>query len=132
MAKKKKRKTQKSAAKKKVRVRVKKSKPAAKKKLKTKKTTGKARMPVEEGTLIGRVTHYFPRVKAGAVLIEKDRLALGDTIRIKGHTSDFKQKIMSMQIDRVPIEKASKGHEIGIFVKSRVRIHDRVYKIQSI
>ncbi len=128
--KKKKAKPKKAAAEKKAKVRVKKSKPVAKKKKpKVKRTVKKARVPAEEGVLIGRVTHYFPRVKAGAILIEKGRLALGDTIRIKGHTSDFKQKIASMQIDRIPVEKASKAQEIGILVKSRVRIHDKVYKI---
>ncbi len=96
---------------------------------KAKKTAPKLKPAKEEGTLIGKVSHYFPHVKAGAIIIESGGLAVGDTIRIKGHTTDFKQNIASMQIDRNPIEKASKGHEIGILVKSRVRIHDKVYKI---
>lgn len=130
MIKKKKRKAKKAVIKKKVRSGVKRAMPTAKKKKpKAGKVVKKARVPVEEGTLIGKITHYFPHVKAGAILIKKGQLVLGDTLRIKGHTSDFKQKISSMQIDRVPVEKASKGQEIGILVKSRVRIHDKVYKI---
>ena len=78
---------------------------------------------------IGAVTHYFPHVKAGAAVIENGTLALGDTIHIKGHTTDFKQKVRSLQINRVPINEAKPGDEIGILVKSRVRINDKVYKI---
>ncbi len=78
---------------------------------------------------IGRVTHYFPHVKAGAIMIEKGKIAIGDVLRIKGHTTDFKQKIRSLQIERVPVQEASSGQEIGLLVKARVRINDKVYKI---
>jgi hypothetical protein len=78
--------------------------------------------------IIGEVTHYFPQVRA-AVIKLKVPLAIGDTIKIKGHTTDFKQKITSMQIDRVPIDKAKKGDEIGLLVDSRVRSNDSVYKV---
>ncbi len=80
--------------------------------------------------LIGRVSHYFPQVKAGAIVIKSGMVTMGDTIHIKGHTTDFKQKIKSLQIDRMPVEKASKGDEIGVLLKSRVRINDEVYKVQ--
>jgi hypothetical protein len=72
---------------------------------------------------IGIVTHYFPKVRA-AVIKLKAPLAVGDTIKIKGHTTDFTQNITSMQIDRVPITSAKKGQEIGLLVDSRVRQHD--------
>lgn len=89
--------------------------------------------PVTKGkeTQIGKVTHYFPHVKAGAVMIEQGSLVLGDTIHIKGHTTDFKQQVKSLQIDRVPITEAKVGDEVGILVKSRVRINDKVYKMKS-
>ena len=81
--------------------------------------------------LIGSVSHYFPHVKAGAIIIKKGSVAVGDTIHIKGHTTDFKQKIASLQIDRVPVQKASKGDEIGVRIKARVRINDNVYKVTT-
>lgn len=80
--------------------------------------------------LIGKVTHYFPHVKAGAIRIENGTLALGDAIHIKGHTTDFKQSVKSLQINRVPITQASAGDEVGVLVKSRVRINDNVYKMK--
>ncbi len=77
--------------------------------------------------IIGTVTHYFPNVRA-AVIKLKAPLLTGDTIKIKGHTTDFTQPVSSMQIDRVPIKSAKKGQEIGLLVNSRVRQHDVVYK----
>ena len=83
-----------------------------------------------EGTLekVGKVTHYFPKVKAAAVKILKN-VKTGDEIYIKGHTTDFKETIASMQLDHVVINEGKKGQEIGLLVKSRVRIGDGVYKI---
>ena len=78
--------------------------------------------------IVGIVTHYFPHVRA-AVIKLKAPLAIGDTIKIKGHTTDFTQPIDSMQIDRVPVNSAKKGQEIGLLVNSRVRQHDMVCKV---
>ncbi len=78
---------------------------------------------------VGEVTHYFPHVKAAAILVVKDGLKVGENIYIKGHTTDFKEKIKSMQLDRVPIQEAKKAQEIGLLVKSRVRIGDTVYRV---
>jgi len=78
---------------------------------------------------LGEVTHYFPHVKAGVIKISKGSVSVGDTVRIKGHTTNFKQKISSMQVDNKPIESADTGKEIGIQVKKRVRGGDKVYKV---
>lgn len=96
------------------------------------KTIKKApRVSKGEEVQVGTVTHYFPHVKAGAILVEKGTIAAGDVIHIKGHTSDFKQKIKSLQINRVPVEKGSEGDEVGVLIKSRVRINDKVFKVKS-
>ncbi len=80
-----------------------------------------------EGKLIGLTTHYFPHVQA-AVIKLKGPLAKGDTVKIKGYTTDLTQTVASMQIDRVDIQTAKKGDEIGLQVASRVRQGDKVYK----
>ncbi|GAI15070.1 unnamed protein product, partial [marine sediment metagenome] len=54
---------------------------------------------------------------------------VGDTIHIKGHTTDFEQEIESMQIENEPVKEAKSGDSIGIKVKERVRPHDLVYKV---
>jgi len=80
---------------------------------------------------VGVITHYFPKVDAAVVKLTKGALSIGDRIVIKGHTSDFKEKVGSIQLDHVPIQNAEKGMEIGLKVKSKVREHDVVYKIIS-
>jgi putative protease len=77
--------------------------------------------------IVGIVTHYFPRVKAAAIKL-KAPLKLGDTVKIKGHTTDFTQAVSSLQINRQPISMAKRGQEIGLLVNSRVRRKDIVYK----
>jgi putative protease len=69
------------------------------------------------------VTHYFPHVQAAVVKVKKP-LTLGDTVLIKGSTTNFEQRVESMQIDHVAIQQAKKGDEIGLQVNDRVREHD--------
>ena len=122
----KKKKTIKRAAKKKI-VRKKKVSP----KKKTIKKTSKKRVLARKAgeSIIGKVTHYFPKVRV-AVIKLKAPLEINDTIKIKGHTTDFTQAITSMQIDHVPVEAAKKGQEIGLLVNSLVREHDTAYKVK--
>lgn len=87
----------------------------------------KAKAAQIKAAVIGKVTHYFPHVNA-AVLKLKLPLKIGDTIQIKGHTTDIKETVTSMQINRAPITAAKKGDEIGLLVASRVRAGDQVYK----
>jgi len=48
-----------------------------------------------------------------------------------GATTDFKQKVESMQINKQPVDVAKPGDEIGIKVIDRVREHDVVYKVKE-
>ena len=77
---------------------------------------------------IGEVTHYFPKVKAAVVLIQEGELRIMDAVWIKGVTTDFKQSVASLQINRKEIQIAVRGDEIGMQVKKRVRAGDKVYK----
>ena len=89
----------------------------------------KKRTVAELGEPIGEITHFFPHVKAGVIKLSRNTLSVGDTIYVKGHTTDFEQKIKSLQVNHKPIEKASKGHEVGLKVKGKVRHGDKVYKV---
>jgi putative protease len=79
--------------------------------------------------LIGTVTHYFGKAQVAGIKITEGELTVGDTVHIVGHTSDFTQKIESMQIDRAPVESARAGDEIGIKVVEHAREHDQVYRV---
>jgi len=80
---------------------------------------------------IGKVTHYFSKVGVMAIQITQDVLRVGDVIRVKGHTSDFTQKIDSMQIDNAPVVEAVVGQVVGLRVKDHAREHDQVFKVVS-
>lgn len=81
-----------------------------------------------EGSVVGVVTHFFPRVNAAAIKL-KAPLRMGDTVKFKGHTTDFIQTVNSLQVEHQPIHEAKRGTEIGMHVGSRVRHNDVVYKI---
>jgi hypothetical protein len=78
---------------------------------------------------LGRVSHYFSKIGVTAIEITQDSLRVGDTIHVKGHTSDFKQKIDSMQLDGQPVQEATVGQSIGIKTVDHAREHDIVYKV---
>ena len=78
---------------------------------------------------LGKVTHYFSKIGVAAIQITQDTLHVGDTIHVKGHTSDFTQKIDSMQVDNKAVAEATVGQSIGLRVKDHAREHDQVFKV---
>lgn len=79
--------------------------------------------------LVGQVTHYFSKPQVAAIDITDGQLSVGDTIRIVGHTSDFTQKVDSMQIEHLAVTTAKPGDKIGIKVINHAREHDKVYRV---
>ena len=84
-------------------------------------------MSEENVVEVGRVTHFFSKISV-AVIELKAPLAVGDTIAIKGPTTDFEQAVESMQIEHQNVQKATAGQSIGLKVTQRVRETDMVYK----
>ncbi len=78
---------------------------------------------------IGTVIDYFAKIGVVAFRVEEGSLKVGDTIHIKGHTTDFTEKVTSMQIDRNPVQEVKVGDDVGIKVKERARKKDAVYKV---
>ena len=78
---------------------------------------------------IGVVEHFFSNVSVAAIKIIEGELKIGDTIHFVGAHTDFKQKIISMQIDRNPVKTVKKGDAVGIKVQDKVRENDIVYKM---
>jgi translation elongation factor EF-1alpha len=80
-------------------------------------------------TLVGKVTHYFSKAQVAAVEITDGQLSVGDTIHVVGHTSDFTQKVASLQLEHATIPTATPGHNVGIQVIEHAREHDKVYRV---
>ncbi len=77
---------------------------------------------------IGVVSHYFNHAAVAAVVLESG-LSVGDMVHFKGHSTDFTQKVDSIQIEHKSIPAAKRGDDVGLKVKDHVREHDVVYKV---
>lgn len=81
-----------------------------------------------EEKLIGKIVHFYGRLNVGIIELS-DALKVGDTIHIKGHTSDFTQQVSSMQLEHADISEAKAGDAVGIKVDQKIHEHDSVYKV---
>jgi len=78
---------------------------------------------------VGVVTHYFGKITVAIIKIEEGGLKIGDTIHIKGHTSDFTQEVQSMELEHKTVQEAKVGESIGIKASEHAREGDVVYKV---
>ena len=76
---------------------------------------------------IGVITHYFGKINVGVIELKKGKLSVGDSIHIKGHTTDLIQKVNSLQVEHDQVDSISPG--AGIKVDDHVREHDLVFKV---
>lgn len=83
---------------------------------------------IKKAPKIGQVTHYYNKISVGIIKLS-DTLSVGDQVHIKGHTTDFTQKVDSIQIEHKDVEKAKKGDVVGVKVKEHVREGDEVFKV---
>jgi len=81
-----------------------------------------------EKKLIGRISHYYGKIGV-AVVDLIDEIKIGDEVSIEGKTTNFTQKVESMEIEHKAVTSAKAGDSIGLKVISRVRERDNVYKL---
>ena len=84
-------------------------------------------MSEENIVKVGRITHFFSKISVAVIELAQP-LAVGDTIMLKGPTTDFEQVVESMQIEHENVQSAKAGQSIGLKVAQRVRENDLVYK----
>lgn len=76
---------------------------------------------------VGRIVHFFSKISVAVVEL-KAALSVGDTIAVKGPTTDFEQRVDSMQIEHKDVQRAEPGQSVGLKVMQRVRETDMVFK----
>ena len=81
-----------------------------------------------EEKLIGKIVHFYGNISVGIIELS-DALKVGETVHIKGHTSDFTQQVSSMQIEHAKVDQAKAGDSVGIKVDQKAHVHDSVYKV---
>jgi putative protease len=79
--------------------------------------------------IVGKVSDYFAKIGVAGIQVTAGSLSVGDTIRIKGHTTDVTQVVESIQIEHQAVPRAEAGQNVGIRVKDRVRKGDSVLKV---
>tara|TARA_Y100000310_G_scaffold162340_1_gene162320 strand:- start:1112 stop:1468 length:357 start_codon:yes stop_codon:yes gene_type:complete len=105
-----------------------KAKPKAKVKAKAKPKAKKKAKPAKLPKPIGVVSNFFDHISVAAIKLTA-ALKVGDKIRFKGgESTDFEQKVKSMQVQHDKVEKAKKGEEIGIKTSGKVRKGYKVFK----
>jgi putative protease len=83
------------------------------------------------GERIGVVTHYYGHLSVAVVKLEPGAtLRVGDNIHIKGHTSDFAQRVDSLQIGHAPVSEVGPNDDFGLKIVDHAREHDVVYRVK--
>lgn len=83
-----------------------------------------------EEIAIGKVVKFFSKIGVAAISVTSGELKVGDTIKIKGHFTDFEQQVESMQVEHASVEVVTAGKDVGIKVKEAVRENDTVYVVR--
>jgi len=74
----------------------------------------------------GEVAHYFGKIGVAVVSLKKG-MRMGDKVEFRGATTNFSQTVSSMQYNHENIESAGKNDEIGMKVKKKVRVGDKIF-----
>lgn len=78
--------------------------------------------------LVGTVDRFFSKINVVAIKLISE-LNVGDIIEIGNEEDAIRQKVLSMQIDKENVDRASEGSDVGIKLKYPVSVGSEVYKI---
>jgi translation elongation factor EF-1alpha len=80
---------------------------------------------------IGEVVKYFSKPSVAAVKITDGEIRTGDTVKVKGHTTDLTMPLDSMEVNNRKVPQSVAGDYVGIKVPDRVRPGDEVFKVTA-
>ena len=64
-----------------------------------------------------------------ATLDIKGPTVVGDTIHVRGHSTDFVQQVASLALDGAPVREGAPPQALGVRLEARARPGDRVYRV---
>ena len=98
----------------------------------TKPPPSRRATPVSSEQRVGVVTHYYSHLSVVVMQLEPGAtLRVGERIHIWGRTTDFTQKVESLEVDHAPVAEVGAKDDFGLKVIAHAREHDIVFKIQS-
>lgn len=89
-------------------------------------------IPPPGGVRVGVVTHYYSHLSVAIIRLESGNLREGDFVHVKGHTSDFSQRVASMEVEHMHVGEVFPGQSFGLKVREHAREHDIVYKVAAL
>jgi Elongation factor Tu domain 2 len=95
-----------------------------------KPTQSPAAQPAPPEERIGFVTHYYGQPSVAILRLESGTLRVGDVIHIRGHTTDFSQKVESLEVNHATVTEVGPNDDFGLKVVEHVREHDVVYQVR--
>ena len=87
--------------------------------------------PVPSEERIGVVTHYYSHPSVATIRLESGTLRVGDMVHIRGHTTDFSQKVESLEVNHAPATEVGPNDDFGLKVVEHTHEHDVVFKMHS-
>jgi cytoskeletal protein CcmA (bactofilin family) len=94
-------------------------------------TPGPPRQPAPPEERIGVVTHYYSHLSVATLrLVPSTTLRVGDMIHIRGHTTDFSQRVGSLEVNHAAATEVGPKDDFGLKVIEHAREHDVVYKVR--
>lgn len=78
---------------------------------------------------VAQVEDFYGHISVVALKVTGDGIKIGDKLHFKGHTTDFTEEVKSIQKDHKEVSEAAADDRIGIKISSRVRRHDKVFKV---
>lgn len=98
----------------------------------TKPPPSRPATPISSEQRTGVVTHYYSHLSVVAMQLEPGAtLRVGDVIHIWGHTSDFTQRVESLEVNHAPVPEVGPKDDFGLKVIEHAREHDIVFKVRS-
>jgi len=80
--------------------------------------------------VIGTVSDFFAKPMVAGIELAAP-LKVGDTIHVKGHTTDIMMTVQSMQIDNINVTEAKTGDAVGIKLTDRARKGESVFIVTA-
>lgn len=77
---------------------------------------------------IGKVVHYYNHLGVAVLALDQD-LKLGDKIHFHGHSTDFTQRVASIEIEHHSVVWVKPGDHVAIRVIEPVHEHDVVSRV---
>ncbi len=80
---------------------------------------------------IGKVTHYYDKIKVAVIDVIGRPLKVGDSVKISGHDSEFTQRITSLQVEHKQLDLVKPGESCGMVVDQPVKEGDVLYLLSE-